>query len=159
MSQPPLPTAAADRFVERHLLLRRAGSAGHVEARYSTRPEGSPDDLVVVVPLEPRRDRSAGQQTYLNAMVLGKPVVVTDSLGVREYVDDRRTGLIVPAADPGALRAALDWLLDPDNAAEAEAIGERARAAALERFGPERYVSSLLSVVDAALERRAAAGK
>ena len=52
---------------------------------------------IVVVALAPRRDRSAGQQTYLNAMVLGKPVVVTDALGVREYVEDRRTGLIVPA--------------------------------------------------------------
>ena len=112
---------------------------------------------VVVVPLEPRGDRSAGQQTYLNAMVLGKPVVVTDSLGVREYVDDRQTGLIVPPGDTRALRAALDWLLDPENADQAQAIGARARAAALERFGPEEYVRRLLEVVDIALERRAAA--
>jgi hypothetical protein len=115
------------------------------------------DAAVVVVALEPRGDRSAGQQTYLNAMVLGKPVVVTDALGVREYVDDRETGLIVPPADPAALRAALDWLLDPGNAAEARALGERARTAALERFGPEDYVRRLLEVVDAALERRATA--
>jgi hypothetical protein len=112
---------------------------------------------IVVVPLAPRRDRSAGQQTYLNAMVLGKPVVVTDAVGVRDYVEDRRTGLIVPPGDGAALRAALDWLLDAANADEVRAIGERARGAALERFGPEQYVRSLLAVVDVALERRAAA--
>jgi glycosyltransferase involved in cell wall biosynthesis len=106
---------------------------------------------VVVVPLEARHDRSAGQQNYLNAMALGKPVVVTDALGVRDYVEDRRTGLIVPPGDPRALRAALEWVLDPANAAEVGALGERARAAALERFGPERYVRSLLAVVDQAL--------
>ena len=109
---------------------------------------------IVVVPLEPRRDRSAGQQTYLNAMVLGKPVVVTDALGVRDYVEDRRTGLIVPPGDSAALRAALDWLLDPANAGEVSAIRERARAVALERFGPEQYVRRLVEVVDLALAAR-----
>jgi Glycosyl transferases group 1 len=109
---------------------------------------------IVVVPLAPRRDRSAGQQTYLNAMVLGKPVVVTDALGVREYVEDGRTGLIVPPGDAAAMRAALGWLLDPANAGEVRAIGERARAVALERFGPEQYVRRLVEVVDLALAAR-----
>jgi hypothetical protein len=110
---------------------------------------------IVVVALAPRRDRSAGQQTYLNAMVLGKPVVVTDALGVRDYVEDRRTGLIMPPGDAAAMRAALDWLVDPDNAGQVRAMGERARAVALERFGPEQYVRSLLAVLDLALEHRA----
>ena len=109
---------------------------------------------IVVVALAPRRDRSAGQQTYLNAMVLGKPVVVTDALGVRDYVEDRRTGLIVPPGDTAAMRTALDWLLDPANAGEVRALGERARSVALERFGPEQYVRSLVEVVDLALAAR-----
>jgi glycosyltransferase involved in cell wall biosynthesis len=114
---------------------------------------------VVVVPLEARRDRSAGQQTYLNAMVLGKPVVVTDATGVRDYVEDGETGLIVPPGDARALRGALEWALDPENGDEVRALGERARAAALERFGPERYVERLLEVVDEALARRAERGE
>lgn len=109
---------------------------------------------VVVVALERRDDRSAGQQTYLNAMALGKPVIVTDSLGVHEYVEDGRTGLVVPPGDARALRAALDQTLDPANADEVAALGERARAAALERFGPDRYVENLLQVVDRALAAR-----
>lgn len=112
---------------------------------------------VVVVALEPRADRSAGQQTYLNAMVLGKPVIVTDVLGVREYVDDRETGLIVPPGDPRALSEALRWTLDPGNAEAVAAMTARARAIALERFGPDAYVERLLEVVDEACSRRSAA--
>lgn len=111
---------------------------------------------VVVVPLERRSDRSAGQQTYLNAMVLGKPVVVTDALGVRDYVEHGETGFLVPPGDPAALRERLRWILDPANEAEVHAVAERGRRAALERFGPNAYVERLLDVLDHALGARAA---
>lgn len=67
--------------------------------------------------------RSAGQASYLNAIALGKPVVVTDAPGVRDYVDHRRTGLIVPPGDPIALREAVNWTLAPETLAEALARG------------------------------------
>jgi hypothetical protein len=111
---------------------------------------------VVVVPLESRGDRSAGQQTYLNAMALEKPVVVTDALGVRDYVEDGVTGFLVPPGDSGALRERLLWILDPANEAEVHAVAERGRRAALERFGPTAYVERLLDVVDRALRARQA---
>jgi len=103
---------------------------------------------VVVVPLAPREDRSAGEQTYLNAMAMGKPVIVTDSLGVREYISDRETGLVVPPCDPDAMAAALAWTLDAANADDVARIAERGRELALRRFGPDQYVAGLLSVVD-----------
>jgi hypothetical protein len=102
----------------------------------------------VVVPLAGRDDRTAGQQTYLNAMALGKVAIVTDSPGVREYVEDGRTGLVVPPGDADALAKALRWALDPANAV---AVGEMAAAAkevARTRFSPERYVETLLSVAE-----------
>jgi hypothetical protein len=102
----------------------------------------------VVVPLAGRNDRTAGQQTYLNAMALGKVAIVTDSPGVREYVEDGRTGLVVPPGDADALAEALRWALDPANAV---AVGQMAAAAmevARTRFSPERYVETLLSVAE-----------
>jgi glycosyltransferase involved in cell wall biosynthesis len=42
----------------------------------------------VVLPLSTATRRSGGQQTYLNALLLGKPVVVTDAPGVRDYLTD-----------------------------------------------------------------------
>src|SRR4051794_17133642 len=54
---------------------------------------------VVAVPMQ-RGRRGAGLLTYLNAMALGKPVIVTDSPAVAEYVEPGTTGVVVPPADP-----------------------------------------------------------
>jgi glycosyltransferase involved in cell wall biosynthesis len=105
---------------------------------------------VVVVPFPAVAERSAGQQTYLNAMALGKPVIVTDSTGVRDYVEDGRTGLIVPPADPGALAAAIDWVLDPANAGQVEQIKAAGREAATGHFTRENYLGSIFGVLDSA---------
>lgn len=103
---------------------------------------------VVVVALAGGTERSAGQQNYLNAMALGKLLVVTEATGVSDYVEHRRTGLVVPPGDPRALAGELRWALDPANANEAQAIAERGRLTALERFSPDRYVRRLIEVVE-----------
>lgn len=82
-----------------------------------------------VVPLE-HSVRSAGQQSYLNAMVLGKPVVVTDAPGVRDYIEDGVTGVIVPP-EREALAAALRHVMDPANAENYRRMGARARESVL----------------------------
>jgi hypothetical protein len=103
---------------------------------------------VVVVALSSSSDRSAGQQTYLNAMALGKPVVVTDAPGVRDYVEDRKTGLIVPLGDPTAMSAALRWLLDPVNKPEVDRIRRRARDTVRSRFTWRNYIASIMGIVE-----------
>jgi glycosyltransferase involved in cell wall biosynthesis len=100
---------------------------------------------IIVIPLEARTDRSAGQTTYINAMALGKPLVITGTAGVDDYIRHGETGWIVPPGDPKELCHAIEALLhDPE---EARAMGERARADALCRFTPERYVEEVLAVV------------
>jgi glycosyltransferase involved in cell wall biosynthesis len=47
----------------------------------------------------------------IEAMSLGKPVISTDAGGPREIVENGRTGLLVPPADPVALGAAISRLL------------------------------------------------
>ncbi len=103
---------------------------------------------VVVVPMRSGLVRSAGQQTYLNAMALGKPVVVSDVPGVRDHVVDGETGLVVPAGDGRALAEALRWALDPANGSAVRAMGERAREVVREAASPDAYVERLLRVVD-----------
>jgi len=107
---------------------------------------------VVVVPLARGIERSAGQQTYLNAMAAGKLVIVTDSPGARDYVDDGVTGLVVPPGDGTALRGALDWCLDDRNAAEHDAMRGRALEQARSRFSLDAYFERLLRVVERTLE-------
>jgi len=47
----------------------------------------------------------------VEAMALGKPVVAIDAGGPREIVENGRTGLLAPPADPAALASAISRLL------------------------------------------------
>jgi glycosyltransferase involved in cell wall biosynthesis len=111
---------------------------------------------VVVVPLASGRIRAAGLLTYLNAMAMGKLVVVTDSVGVRDYVEDGLTGLVVPECDPGALAEALRWALDPAHDDEVRGLGGRARQHVRSAFTVEAYLERLLRIAEEGMERRAA---
>jgi glycosyltransferase involved in cell wall biosynthesis len=103
----------------------------------------------VVVPLRTIR-RSAGLITYLNAMALGKPVIVSDTPAVREYVEHERTGLVVPPEDVDALRTAIGWTLDDANRDEVVAMGRRARESVRP---PTDYWRSLRDVAERAAQR------
>lgn len=68
----------------------------------------------VVVPLRPDTRNASGISTIMEAGAMGKAVIVSESDGVREFVRDGETGLVVPARDPVALRGAIIRLLaDP----------------------------------------------
>ncbi len=54
-------------------------------------------------------------QVVVEGMAAGKPVVATDGGGVKEIIEDGRTGLLVPMGNAGAMADALLRLLrDPD---------------------------------------------
>ena len=127
----------------------RAGPLAHEE--FVSRLSGCG---AVAVPLSGDELRSAGQQTFLNAMGLRRPVVITDALGVREYVTHREHALIVPPGDARAMREALVWVLDPANAAEVDAMTDRAHALVNERHRFAHYEARLMAVVDQGLARR-----
>jgi Glycosyl transferases group 1 len=96
----------------------------------------------VVIPLR-QTVRSAGQQSYLNAMGLAKPVIVTDAPGVRDYIVDGVTGVIVPP-NVEALRKAIMHVMDPANADFYRQMGQRAREDVLKRFTEEHFRHGLL---------------
>ncbi len=104
---------------------------------------------VIVVPLLARDDRAAGQTTYVNAMARGKAIVVTDTPGVRDYITDGDTGLIVAPGDSAAMAHAVRRLLE--DPAERERIGRRAREHALGHLTLTHYATRLLEVVDETL--------
>jgi glycosyltransferase involved in cell wall biosynthesis len=82
---------------------------------------------VVVVPLEHTRV-AAGQNSLLEAMALGRPVIVTDNFATREYVVHGQTALLCPAGNAAHMSAHLRRIFEDREAAEA--MGTRARAAA-----------------------------
>jgi glycosyltransferase involved in cell wall biosynthesis len=100
--------------------------------------------MIVVVPLE-ERQISIGQSVVLEAMTMGKAVIVTEVNGTVDYIDHMRTGILVPPRDPQAIRDAVERLAaDP---ALRQRLGEAALREIHQRFLPSHYaegVSDLL---------------
>jgi glycosyltransferase involved in cell wall biosynthesis len=131
---------------------------------------------LVVVPLFDV-DFQAGITTILEAMAMGKAVVVTHSRGQTDVVEDRRgvtrgrppgsrstsllrelsaarglavepNGFYVPPGDPGALRRAISYLLDhPEERARLGAAGRRAAEGL---FTLEQFTERIAGLVIAA---------
>ena len=87
---------------------------------------------IVVVPMRAGLLRGAGQTTYINAMAVGKLVIVSDAPGVLKNVKDRVTGLVIPPGQPEALADALRWATAP----ERFRTGCNAGACPIRRAGP-----------------------
>ena len=78
------------------------------------------------------------------AMAYGRPVVATRVGGLADAIDDGVTGILVPAGDVAALRAALESLLA--DASLRERLGESARVAVGERFSPAQVAAATVAV-------------
>jgi glycosyltransferase involved in cell wall biosynthesis len=107
---------------------------------------------VVVVPLKGGLLHSGGQQTYLNAMALGKPVVVADDCGAEDYITHGQTGMLLKPGDPAGLRSALWTLLD--NFELARLMAHEGQRVA-EEHSPERFIRQVLALVDECVETAA----
>lgn len=98
----------------------------------------------VVLPLDMSRLATTGQQSYLNAMALGKLVIVTDTVDAPFYIEDGKTGLLTPCGDVQALRKAIAWALENPN--ERRHIGQRAKVFA-EPMDTEWWCRKILELV------------
>ena len=101
------------------------------------------DADVVVVPVQRGLRRSAGILTFIMAMWLAKPTVVSDVLAVAEYIDDSRTGVLVDGSAAG-YEAALRRLRDPENAAAVADMAQAARRCVIDTYSFDAYVRCIL---------------
>lgn len=99
---------------------------------------------VVVLPLHDSL-HAGGINTLLEAMAVGRPVVVTASRGIRDYVTDGVDALVVPPGDPHAIADAVRRLLqDP---ARASALGARARQRVVDTCSNPVYAARLATIL------------
>jgi glycosyltransferase involved in cell wall biosynthesis len=102
---------------------------------------GIAEAKMVVIPLD-RPDESSGQLVLLDAMYLGKAVIITDNEAVRDYVDDEENVLLTAPHDPVALRQAIMRLLRDDSLRRL--LGENARCKVLDQFMFEKTMTQLV---------------
>jgi glycosyltransferase involved in cell wall biosynthesis len=88
----------------------------------------------------------------IEAMASGVPAVSTDVGGVGDVIDSPELGTLVPSGDVARLAQAVsDLLSDP---VARSAMGDKARARVLERYGLTRLVGDIAQVYDDLLRRR-----
>lgn len=78
-------------------------------------------------------------RVVVEAMLVYTPVVASRVGGIPDMITDGENGYLVEPGDVDALREALQRIYDQ---ADIDAMGERARAFALDFFSPEAYVES-----------------
>lgn len=146
----PLPTViAASRIGVFTGFRTRLADAGELELPPNVVVQSmQPDELrrayaraaVVVVPLMPA-ENNAGLSVVLEAMSMGRPVVVTRTQGQVDVVRDGVSGVYVPAQDAQALRRAIIDLLDDPS--RAEQLGLAGRREVLQRHRADHFAAAV----------------
>jgi glycosyltransferase involved in cell wall biosynthesis len=98
-----------------------------------------------VVPIAPALSAS-GQVTFVTSMIMGIPTVATRSIGTVNYIQDWKTGVLVPPADSAALRCAIETLWR-DEALRVK-LGLAGRHEAEKHFSDEAAGRYLAKVID-----------
>ena len=106
---------------------------------------------LVVVPLEAGCDYAAGVNAVLEAQAMRKPLIVTHTPGIADYVEDGRTARVVPAGDPAALRAGITGLLGDE--AERARLAASARRVVEDGRNLDTYVQAVTGIVCEAARR------
>jgi glycosyltransferase involved in cell wall biosynthesis len=88
----------------------------------------------------------------IEALMLGKPLVVTDVSGVRDAVGDNQYGIIVPPADSETLRVAIESTARNLGASVERARG--ARAHLMEYMGAGRVANAYIDCYRRVMGRR-----
>ena len=80
----------------------------------------------------------------LEAMASALPVIASDVGGLHEVVEDDRTGIVVPPADPKAIASAIVRLIESDELRAR--MGAAARARVVENYSMEKMAARTLAL-------------
>lgn len=89
--------------------------------------------------------------TAVEAMMRGTAVVASGSGGLKEIIEDGKSGFLVPPGDVDALAEKLLMILGDRDLAET--LGRAARSSSESRFGEELFLNKLLGIYERLLQR------
>ena len=72
------------------------------------------ESKIVVIPLKDV-PRAGGQSVLLESFAAGKPVIATGTAGMKDYIEDGKTGILVKPNSPKELKLAISSLLENEN--------------------------------------------
>jgi glycosyltransferase involved in cell wall biosynthesis len=98
------------------------------------------ESLFLVIPLEERKI-SIGQSVFLQAMAMGKGVIVTKTIASADYIENMNDGILVKAKDVNELRRSMIFLLENENIRKR--LGEKARKKIMENHIPQKYIERI----------------
>jgi len=96
---------------------------------------------MMVLPLK-GTEVPCGHVTLVQAMRLGVPIVVTDSSGIRDYIEDGVTGVLCKPASPDDMRAKIRTLFS--NPLLRQSIAIHAREFAARHCSEQNYVNHFI---------------
>ncbi len=125
---------------QREVRERAAGVAGGCVV-LEPRPEAAGLIAACDVVVVPTRTPDPAPRVVIEAMAAGRVVIGAPTGGIPELIQDGETGVLLPETSVAALVAALRGLAD--DAAVRQGLGAAARARAAERFGLQRHVVAM----------------
>lgn len=101
---------------------------------------------VVVVPVNSGTRYAAGVNGVLEGMACARPVVASDTPGLRGYVEDHVNGRQVPSGDPAALGSVIQELWEERG--RAEALGQAGRETVVRGRTIDHFVDRVAGLVE-----------
>jgi len=100
---------------------------------------------MMIVPLAVN-DISAGQMVLIQAMAYAKPIIVTRSASIENYLIDGVNSILVPPQNASAISQAVKFLID--NPQIAYQLARNAYQTYLQQFSMEAFIAKLLPLID-----------
>jgi glycosyltransferase involved in cell wall biosynthesis len=99
---------------------------------------------LILVPLF-ENNYGAGLNTMLEAMAMAKPLIITKTIGIENYVQHGETGIFSTPGNPGELRDKILQLWGDQK--ECKRLGSNARQAVVDHMNIDIYVDNIVNVV------------
>ena len=106
---------------------------------------------VLVVPLPEREIHTGGHTVIVNAMKLGKPIIVLGRAEYKSYLEHGKTGLLLTPGDSESLRVAIDRVFAEPEFGRFLARNAHEAAAA---FSPEIFFERVFEAIEAAFQAK-----